>query len=307
MTEMSTTAEVVAHDAVATAPPSEVGQPPVGRRRRRSNRPPIVVCIAIGWLALIVFGALFADILPLKDPEVDVGIGTKVRPFTDWSEPFGTDTFGRSEFTRIVFGSRLSLAAGLGSVLAAMLIGVIIGAIAGYRRGKIDWFIGVIIDALLSIPSLVMLLAITAVMTPSLRTVILGLTLIAWPGFARIARANTLRYANAEFVVAARGLGAKKTTILIREVLPSVFRSVSAFAAVIAAVLILAEASLSFLGLGVPPPTASWGNMISDGRQYLTSDPHLVFVPATALFLTILSMNTVGDWIRRRAGAGTVV
>jgi ABC-type dipeptide/oligopeptide/nickel transport system permease subunit len=108
-------------------------------------------------------------------------------------------------------------------------------------------------------------------------------------------------------VVAARGLGAKTTTVIFREILPSVLRSVSVFAAVICAVLILAEAGLSFLGLGVPPPTASWGNMISEGRQFLASDPHLAFVPVAALFVTILAMNTLGDWLRRRAGAGTVV
>lgn len=291
---------------VAESAPS-AAEPTVRAARRRRSRPPVAVIVAMAWLVVVVLAAVFADLLPIADPTANVGIGSKVRPFTDWSEVFGTDTFGRSILSRLIFGARLSLAAGLGSVLIAMTIGIAIGTFAGYRGGRVDWFVGVATDALLSIPALVLLLAIVAVLLPSLGTVILGLSLIAVPNFVRLARANTLRFASAEFVVAARGLGAKTATVLFREIMPGVLRSVSVFAAVICAVLILAEAGLSFLGLGVPPPTASWGNMISEGRQYLESDPHLVFVPVAALFLTILAMNSVGDWLRGRSGGGSVV
>jgi peptide/nickel transport system permease protein len=296
----------VVEPELAEAAPAAVETVLRAQRRRRS-RPPVAVIVSITWLVVVVLAALFADLLPIADPTANVGVGIKVRPFTTWSEPLGTDGFGRSMLTRVIYGSRLSLAAGIGSVALAMAAGLAVGTFAGYRRGRVDWFVGVVTDAMLSIPSLVLLLAIVAVLQPSLGTVILGLSLIAFPNFLRLARANTLRFASAEFVVAARGLGAKTTTVIFREILPSVLRSVSVFAAVICAVLILAEAGLSFLGLGVPPPTASWGNMISEGRQFLASDPHLAFVPVAALFVTILAMNTLGDWLRRRAGAGTVV
>jgi len=293
--------------AVVEAEEAEEHAEVAGAPARTPRRVSIGTIIAMAWLGLVVFGAIFANVLPLHDPSVDVGAGSKTRPFTDWSVPLGTDAFGRDELSRVVFGSRLSLAAGLGSVAIAMVLALAVGTVAGYRRGRIDWLVGVVIDAMLSVPALVLLIAVAATLQPSFSTVIIGLALIAFPNFARLARANTLRFASSEFVVASRGLGAKTHTVLLREIIPNVFRSVSVFAGVICAVLILAEAGLSFLGLGVPPPTASWGNMISEGRQYLESDPHLVFVPVAALFLTILAMNTLGDWLRRRANAGSVV
>lgn len=293
-----------------TVPPADapaITAEPAARVARRRSRPPIAVIVAVTWLVVVVAAAVFANVLPIADPFVNVGIGPKTRPFSNWPEFLGTDTFGRSILSRIIYGARLSLAAGVGSVLIALVSGLAVGTFAGYRRGRADWAIGVVTDAMLSVPALVMLLAIVAVLRPSLGTVILGLSLIAFPNFVRLARANTLRFASTEFVVAARGLGATTSTVLFREIFPSVLRSVSVFAAVICAVLILAEAGLSFLGLGVPPPTPTWGNMISDGRQFLASDPHLAFVPVGALFLTILAMNAVGDWLRSRSGNGGIV
>jgi peptide/nickel transport system permease protein len=294
---------MTALDVEAAEEHAEEAVPSSGRHRRL----PIGTTIAVVWLGLVVFGAIFANVLPLHDPSVDVGAGTKTRPFTDWSVPLGTDSFGRDELSRVVFGSRLSLAAGLGSVAIAMVFALAVGTVAGYRRGRVDWFVGVVIDSMLCIPALVLLIAVAATLQPSFGTVIIGLALIAFPNFTRLARANTLKYATSEFVVASRGLGAKPRTVLLREIIPNVFRSVSVFAGVICAVLILAEAGLSFLGLGVPPPTASWGNMTSEGRQYLQTDPHLVFVPVVVLFLTIFAMNTVGDWLRRRSASASVI
>jgi peptide/nickel transport system permease protein len=272
-----------------------------GERRRR-RRIPITVMLAIVWLAIVILSAIFANVLPIANPNVGVGVGIRTVPLHIASQPFGTDSFGRSILSRVIYGGRVSLAAGFGAVLIAMILGLIVGISAGYFRGKIDTVVGIVLDSLLSIPALILLIALAATLQPGIPAVVIGLALISFPAFARLARGNTLAYRSAEFVLAARGLGATAHRIIFREIFPLVLVSVTAYAGVISALLILAESSLSFLGLGVQPPNPSWGNMISDGLSNLQNSPFLVFIPMAVLFFTILSLNTLGDWLRDRSG-----
>ena len=272
-------------------------------RRRR----PILLVLTISWLTIVVLSALLANILPLPDPDVDVGQGLFTKPFTNWSVPLGTDGVGRDILSRLIYGARVSLAASIGAMVIALTLGLIVGILSGFFRGKVDAGFGLIVDSILAFPGLVLLLALAATLQPSVRTVIIGLAILGWPQFARLSRASTLRLNNAEFVTAARGSGAKRGTILVREILPTVFTSVLTLAGLVAASLILAEAALSFLGLGVRPPTPSWGNMIADARPQLRTRPWLMLEPAIVLFLTIFSLNILGDWLRSRSSAASKI
>jgi peptide/nickel transport system permease protein len=276
-------------------------QVPLGPRKRR----PVLLGLCFFWLGLVVFSAVLADWLPIQDPEIDVGHGVRTPPFQVWSEPFGTDGLGRSELSRLIYGARVSLFAAVVATLIALSAGLLVGVVAGYFRGRVDSVLSTIVDSVLAFPGLVLLLALTAVLQPSVQTVIIGLSVFGWVGFARLSRANTMRVASSEYVVASRGLGAKARTTLWREIVPNVTASVITLAGLVVGGLILAEAALSFLGLGVRPPTPSWGNMISDARPDLRDHAYLMFVPAIVLFFTIFSVNMIGDWLRTRSDASS--
>jgi peptide/nickel transport system permease protein len=263
------------------------------------------VVLALTWIALVILAAIFAPLLPISNPANNIGHGLVTPPFHIGAQPLGTDEFGRSVLARLIYGGRVSLAAAAASVIIAMAVGLLVGIGAGYWRGKLDGVVGILLDSILAFPPIIMLLALAAVLQPSLRTIIIGLTLVAFPPFARLARVATLQRANREFVLAARGLGARPRTILFRELLPAVITPALTYATVITPVLILAEASISFLGLGVAPPTPSWGNMIAEGYPFLQTHPQLVFVPAVFLFLTIFAFTVLGEWLRSRSDIGT--
>jgi peptide/nickel transport system permease protein len=236
---------------------------------------------------------------------VDAGHGVRTPPFTDWADPLGTDGLGRSVLSRLIFGARVSLFAGFAGAAIALAIGLVLGLLSGYLRGAVETVIGVVVDSILAIPGLVLLLSFGAVLGPRIETVIVGLSIIGSAWFARLARSSTLRIASAEYIAAARGLGARTGTILLREILPGVVYSVAPYAGVIIGNLILAEAALSFLGLGVQAPTPTWGNMIADGTLFLRQAPALALVPGAVLFITIFSVNTFGDWLRQRSDASS--
>jgi peptide/nickel transport system permease protein len=267
--------------------------------RRRKHRPVLLIACMV-WLGAVVLLAIFAGLLPLPNPDVSVGHGIRTLPFHSWDDVLGTDSLGRSELSRLIFGARVSLFAGVSATIIALCIGLVFGLVSGYMRGRVDTVIGVVIDALLAIPGLVLLMSLGAVLGASVKTVIIGLSLLGSVWFARLARSSTIRISTSEYVAAARGLGAKTSTILAREILPGVVQSVVPYAGVVLGSVILAEAALSYLGLGVVPPTPSWGNMISDGTTFLATSPMLVFVPGVALFLTLFSVNIISDWLRRR-------
>ena len=278
------------------------GDTPVSAQRRKR---PILLWLSIAWLVLLVVLAITAPILPIENPNVYAGHGIRTPPFHSLAQPLGTDNLGRSELSRIIFGSRVSLFASVIAAAIALVAGLTVGIIACYFRGRVDTVLSIIIDAVLSFPGLVLLLALTAVLQPSVRTLIIGLTVFSWVYFARLARANTLKVATSEYVVASRGLGARSIRVLWREILPNVTASVITLAGLVIAGLILAEASLSFLGLGVRPPTPSWGNMIADGEPQLSNAPFLVFIPSIVLFLAIFAVNYFGDWLRTRSDAAS--
>jgi peptide/nickel transport system permease protein len=275
---------------------------PIGRmvaRRKPRRKGNVFLWFGIIWLGLMTFFALTAPYLPLRGYG-EIGSEIKLRPGFRWHEPLGTDNLGRSEISRVINGARVSMGVGLGAVLLGMAVGIALGVTAGYFRGKIDTVISILMDALLAFPPLVLLLALASVLKPSLKNLILALGFLVIPTFGRIARANTLVIARREFVLAAKVMGATHWRLLIREVVPNVLLPVSSYAFIVVASLIVAEGSLSFLGLGVPPPQPSWGGMIAAGQPNLATDPHLVFVPALFLFLTVFSFNAVGDRVRAR-------
>lgn len=272
----------------------------------RSGRPRVVVAVAVGWLAVLALAAVLADLLPLADPTVDTEAYV-LAPFGSAAELLGTDNFGRSVLSRVVHGAQVSLVVGCVSAAIGLVVGGLVGMLAGQHRGVVDEVAGTMSDALLAFPALVLIIALTAVLGQAVSTMVIGLSIVSVPAFVRIARASTLRLRDREFVVAARVLGATTTRLMVHEIFPGVLRSVLALAPVVVANLIIAEASLSFLGLGVEPPTATWGVMISQGRSELDSSPHLVLAPSVLLFLTVLALYTVGDHAsdrltRRRSG-----
>jgi peptide/nickel transport system permease protein len=271
----------------------------------RHRRFRVGVIVAAGWLILLVFASVFADLLPIDGPnDVPSGVDAcySCDPDLFSSQPLGTDQLGRSQLSRVIHGARISLLIGAIATTLALTLGTAFGMAAGFLKGPTDFVFDISTNVLLAFPPLILLIALASFVQPDVFTLALILGVLVLPVFARIARANTLALANREFVTASRALGTKNSRIMVREILPNVMIPVSAFALVICAVLIVAEGSLSFLGLGVRPPDPSWGGMISLGYANMADAPWLVFVPAIFLFLTVLSLNTVGEWVRGRLG-----
>jgi len=254
--------------------------------------------LASGWIGLLLGLTLASLSLPLPDPAamdlLSVGAGPSS---AHW---LGTDGFGRDIFSRLAHGARISLFVGLAAPALGLVLGGGLGLLAGYRRGWVEAIVLLLIDTLLAFPGLVLALAIMAYLGQTLGNVTLALGILTLPAFARVARANTLSIAQRDFVLAARTLGAGPGRILWRHVLPNVIPPLSAYALLMVALLIAAEGTLSFLGLGVPQPTPSWGNMIADGRDYLLNKPHICLIPAAAIFLTVLSCNVLSEALRQR-------
>lgn len=261
----------------------------------------VLVWFSYFWIALIVFLAVFASVLPI--PAYDAVAGSpRLQPSFNGSFELwlGTDSVGRSLLSRLIYGAQVSLVVGTAAAGIGVTLGIILGLIAGYFRGVVDWIATLLADVVLSFPVLVLLLAITAIFSPSIWTILIGLAVAGTPTFMRLTRANTMAWASRDFVRAARNMGASNGRILIREILPNVVPSIAAYLPLVIAALIVAEGSLSFLGLGIPPPTPSWGGMINAGAAQLRTDPYLVFVPATVLFLTVFALNQAGEHLRLR-------
>jgi len=249
---------------------------------------------AVTLVALVA--ALAAPLLAPYDPlKQDLG-NSLARPGR--THLLGTDNVGRDVLSRMIWGTRISLVAGFVSVAAAAAVGGLIGLLAGYRGGRADGLAMRLMDAVLSFPPLVLALALGAVLGADLYGVLIALSVVYTPTFGRLMRGQVLTIKTREYIEAARGLGASAWWIAWRHVLPNAATPIVVQASLSVAFAILAEASLSFLGLGVQPPEASWGSMINAGRGYLRQAPWIVFGPGAALFVTVLGLNFLGDAVR---------
>jgi peptide/nickel transport system permease protein len=254
---------------------------------------------AAGVLLVILFVicAVFAPWIAPQDPAaIDLPARLNAASHAHW---FGTDELGRDILSRIIYGARISMLVGGFVVLTSLALGLIIGSVAGYYGGAIDRFVNIVLmNAFLSFPGILIAIAFIAFRGPGVFNLIVALSLGGWVGYARLVRGQVLAAREREFVEAARALGATDLRIIVRHILPNIIQPVIVQAAIGMAGAILAEATMSFLGLGVPPPTASWGTMLNDGRVYLFEAPHLVLFPAVAVMLAVLSFNFIGDALR---------
>lgn len=254
---------------------------------------------AIGILLVILFTvlAIFAPwIAPQNPAYIDLPARLSPPSAAHW---FGTDELGRDILSRVIFGARISMLVGASVVTFSLFLGLIAGCIAGYYGGRIDRFVNVIVmNAFLSFPGILLAIAFIAFLGPGIFNLILALSIGGWVGYARLVRAQVLATREREFVEAARALGASDWRVITRHILPNMIQPVIVQAAIGMAGAVLAEATMSFLGLGIPPPAASWGSMLNDSRAHLFDAPHMVAFPALAVMLAVLSFNFIGDALR---------
>jgi len=262
----------------------------LGRRNR-------LAITGMALVAMFVVFALFAPWIAPQDPaRIDLPARLQPPSGAHW---FGTDELGRDILSRVIYGARISMLVGSSVVAGSLLLGLILGSIAGYYGGYTDRIFNVIImNAFLSFPGILLAIAFVAFLGPGIINLILALCIGGWVGYARLVRAQVLVVKEKEFVEAARALGASDWRIVSRHIWPNIIQPVIVQAAIGMAGAVLAEATMSFLGLGVPPPTASWGSMLNDGRSHLFDAPHLVLFPAAAVMLAVLSFNFIGDALR---------
>ena len=254
---------------------------------------------AIGVVLVVVFlvCAVFAPWIAPHNP-AQIDLPNRLNPRSA-GHPFGTDELGRDILSRIIWGARISMFVGSSVVAGSLFLGLIVGSLAGYYGGGIDRFVNIVLmNAFLSFPGILIAIAFVAFRGQGITNLVLALSLGGWVGYARLVRAQVLAVREREFVEAARALGAGDLRILLRHVLPNIIQPVIVQAAIGMAGAILAEATMSFLGLGVPPPTASWGSMLNDARSHLFDAPHLVLFPAVTVMSAVLAFNFIGDALR---------
>jgi peptide/nickel transport system permease protein len=283
---------------MATPAELAIGKVPAAWTADRSDRLGVMYWLAAAWIGIVTVAAAAAPLLPLADPSFQDFGALSLPPSAN--HLLGTDDLGRDMLSRIVHGGRISLTVGLGTLLAGTTIGGGMGILAGYFRGMLDATVAIIVDATLAFPALVLALALTAFLGARLSVIVVVVTVIAIPGFSRIARAATISTAEREYITAARAMGMRDHRIILREIVPNVAPTVFAYGLVAVAIAIIVEGALSFLGVGLPPPTPSWGSLISAGRTSLPWAPWIGLTPSAVLFLTVLSFSFAGERLRRR-------
>jgi peptide/nickel transport system permease protein len=264
---------------------------------RRVLRKNPLAALGLVFVLLFTVCAVFAPWLAPQDP-AHIELPNRLS-HPSRNQIFGSDELGRDIFSRVIYGSRISMLVGTCVVAASLSLGAIIGSIAGYYGGPVDRFVNIVLmNAFMSFPGILIAIAFVAFRGPGVFNLVFALSLGGWVGYARLVRAQVLAAREKEYVEAARALGASNSRILLRHILPNIVQPVIVQAAIGMAGAILAEATMSFLGLGVPPPTASWGAMLNDGRSHLFDAPYLVLFPALAVMLAVLSFNFIGDTLR---------
>ena len=283
---------------------SKVNKPryPKLKKLLRTLRENPVNLLALTFFLLVVFAAVFAPWLAPHDPTIQ-SLRLRLRPpiwlaGSEAGHILGTDALGRDMLSRIIFGARVSLLVGFTAVLLQTLIGVSAGLVAGYYGGFVDNLLMRFADVQQAIPFLVLVVAVAAVVGPSLLNTVLILGVTGWVTYGRVVRAQVLSLMQQEYVTASQALGSKDQRVMLRHLLPNLVAPVTVVGTLTVSAMILVEASLSFLGLGVPPPTPTWGGMVADGRNYLVTAWWVSVMPGTAVFLTVLAINLVGDWLR---------
>lgn len=253
-----------------------------------------------GMLILIglVGIALFAPWLAPQDPS-QIHLEEKLRG-PSGSHLFGTDPLGRDVLSRVIYGARVSVLVGFTTVGICFVLGTLLGCVAGYYGGWPDEVIMRSVDVVLAFPGILLAITLTAILGPSLRNVILALSVMGWVGYARIVRAQVLTLRESEFVLAARALGVGDARLLYRHIFPNILAPLIVEATFGIAGAVLAEAGLSFLGLGTQPPAPSWGSMLNEGRQFLFVSPHMTLAPGIAIMTVVLGLNLLGDALRDR-------
>jgi len=269
------------------------------RRRVRGHQGMIIGSLIV---LLVVLTALLAPLLAPHDPYQQDLLKRLVPPVWDsrgsWEHILGTDHLGRDYLSRLIYGARISLLIGIGAALISGIIGTIMGVMAGYFGGRVDMIVTFMITVRLSMPVVLVALAVVAIVGGSLQVVIAVLGLLLWDRFAVVMRSSTLQIRSMDYVAAARAVGCSTSRVLMTEVMPNVVNNLIVITTIEIAHAIILEAALSFLGLGVQPPMPSWGLMVSEGKDMMLFEPWLITIPGVALFLLVLAINLMGDGVR---------
>ena len=269
------------------------------RRRVRGHQGMIIGSMIVMSVLLI---ALLAPLLAPHDPYQQDLLKRLVPPVWDsrgsWEHVLGTDHLGRDYLSRLIYGARISLLIGIGAALISGIIGTIMGVMAGYFGGRVDMIVTFMITVRLSMPVVLVALAVVAIVGGSLQVVIAVLGLLLWDRFAVVMRSSTLQIRSMDYVAAARAVGCSTSRVLMTEVMPNVVNNLIVITTIEIAHAIILEAALSFLGLGVQPPMPSWGLMVSEGKDMMLFEPWLITIPGVALFLLVLAINLMGDGVR---------
>lgn len=274
-------------------PTASGGKRWVGVRRLLKDR---LTATGMALLALYVLLALAAPLVTDQDPLRNDLARMLDQP--SWEEPLGTDHLGRSLLARVIYGARISLSVSFAALLSILLIGVTVGAVAGFYGGRTDSILMRLVDVLLAFPGLVLVLAIAGMLGPSLLNVLIAMVAVEWVKYARVVRGQVLSLCRTEFVESARAVGAGGPWIIFRHLLPNVISPVLVLATLDMGNIILAISALSFLGLGAQAPVPEWGRMLSDAAPYMQFAPRLMIVPGAAIFIVVLALNLVGDGLR---------
>lgn len=250
---------------------------------------------ALFFLTVIIIASLLAPLTPFDPNEVNVGEKLQALSKKHW---LGTDEFGRDYFTRALYGGRLSMLVGFCSMVVTILVGTVIGVVSGYRGGKLDTVLMRLTDIFLALPSMLLMIVLNTVLRPGLTTLVLVLSLFSWAKVARITRAETMSVKERDYVIATKNLGASNLRIIVKHIIPNIWGPIIVAASLEVANAILMESSLSFLGLGVQIPQASWGSMLQSAQSHILDTPRLAVIPGVLILCTVLSFNLLGDTLR---------